>query len=591
MRQLIGAPPDDDRGNVSIGTVNDPQLANYETPAVPELHGRLVVIRTVLVLAVAIGIALRLWYLFHDTLNADEASVGLAAQNISHGHFSAFYPGQLYGGVEPYVVAVLFKVFGQSAFMLKLAPALLSGVAALIMWRVVLRLVGDRQVAALAGALLWVAPMVGIWNSTVERGFRGITMACGLACVLFALRCLDGRHGYADLAALGLFLGLGWWSSPEIVYFAVPTGLLLIGAVAVSLTGHRIRTWVPRFAAGVAAAAVGALPWLWVNIPGLGFPSLKSSSFAGGSAMQNPGYGGRLQIFVSHVLPMQTNVAAPGTDLFHGPLQLAFQVGFDAVLVVALVLCVLKGGRGLAIAAGALALPFLYALQPGTWFWLDNRYAVFVGAWLVLLVAIGCDEAPLLLARFDQQHQPHRHGHIGASTTARYLMCGVVVVSSVFTVMLFGKAGPPFAKGNSNFFSDWGDPNAATLQAINRLESAGVRTGYADYWVAYDLDFLSKGTFTIDVLPGADVDRSVPIDHIVEASPHPAWLFVPPEQMREGYHLFGAIASIVGPGTFTEKEFTAKLAALGVSYRVVDVGLFRAVIPARNVTPAEIGLP
>ncbi|HEX4245677.1 MAG TPA: glycosyltransferase family 39 protein, partial [Acidimicrobiales bacterium] len=262
---------------MSIGTVADPPWADSEereggadndVQTGARRRGPLLLVRTVLVLAVALGLALRLWDLFHFPLNADEASVGLAAQSIAHGHFIAFFPGQFYGGAEPYVTAVFVGIFGPSARAVKLAPAVLSVVAALLTWRVVLRLVADRQVAALAGALMWVAPLAVIWNSTVERGFRGVTMACGLACLLFALRCLDGRHGYADLAALGLFLGIGWWSSPEIAYFVVPTGLVLIGAVAVSPAGRRIVTWVPRLAVGLAGVAVGALPWLWVNIPG-----------------------------------------------------------------------------------------------------------------------------------------------------------------------------------------------------------------------------------------------------------------------------------------------------------------------------------
>ena len=66
-----------------------------------------------LVLAAGLGAALRLWFLFHVALNADEASVGLATQALLHGHFNAFFPGQLYGGVEPYVAAALFGVFSE----------------------------------------------------------------------------------------------------------------------------------------------------------------------------------------------------------------------------------------------------------------------------------------------------------------------------------------------------------------------------------------------------------------------------------------------------------------------------------------------
>ncbi|HEX3565807.1 MAG TPA: glycosyltransferase family 39 protein [Acidimicrobiales bacterium] len=571
---------------MSIGTVTDPPVADDEVPTVVRYGNRLALIRTVLVLAAGLGLALRLWYMFHDALNSDEASVGLAAQHILNGHFNAFYPGQLYGGVEPYLTAALFGVFGQSALMVKLTPALLSAVAAVLMWRIARRLLGDGQIAALAGVLFWVAPVAALWNSTVERGFRGVTMACGLGALLFALRCLDGRRRYIDLVALGLFLGVGWWSSPEIAYFVVPVGLLLIGAVVVSPSGRRIVVWVPRFIVALAAAGVGALPWLWVNIPA--FRSLQASSFPGGQAKVHNGYSERLQTFFNHVLPMQTNLVVPGpaTEVFrhNQPLQLVFQFGVDAIIVVAVVLCAAKGGRGLAIVAGAVALPFIFALQPGTWFWEDGRYGVFVGALLVPVLAIACDQVPVLARRFSQGH---RHRQSRAPASGRYLMVAVVVVSSVFSVMSFSQV----VAGNGSFFSNWGDPNAPTLAAIDRLEAGGVRTGYAEYWLAYDLDFLSKERLAITTVPGADTNRSKSLNRVVEHSRQPAWLFVPQDRLEQGYLLFADTEAIVGPASMPEAAFTAKLKALGIPYRIVDAGVIRAVIPSRSVTPKQVGLP
>jgi hypothetical protein len=571
---------------VSIDTVSDPPLATDEAPTVVRQDNRLALVRTVVVLGAGLGTALRLWYLFHDPFDSDQASVGLAAQHILNGQFNAFYPGQFYGGVEPYVTAALFGVFGQSALMVKLTPLLLSLVAAILTWRIALRLVSNRQVAALAGVLMWVAPLAVIWNSTVERGFRGITMACGLAALLLALRCLDGRRGYLDVAALGVFLGVGWWSSPEIIYFVVPIGLLLVGAVVVSPPGRRLVLWVPRTIVALAAVGVGALPWLWVNIPG--FRSLKAASFPGGQTKFNNGYGDRLSTFFNHVLPTQTNLVVPGpaTEVFRHdqPWQLAFQFGADAIIVVAVVLCVVKGGRGLAIAAGAAVLPFIFALQPGTWFWQDGRYGVFVGALLVPVMAIACDQVPLLVARYGRGHR-HRQARVPIS--GRYLMIALVVVAAVFSVVSFNQ----WAAGTGGFFSNWGDPNAPVLQAIDRLEAGGVRAGYAQYWVAYDLDFLSKERLVVTTVPGADTNRFTSLNRTVEGSRQQAWLFVPPKRFAQAFPLFGYLTAIQGPASMPESVFTARLQALGIPYRTVDAGLIRAVIPARSVTPKQVGLP
>ena len=572
---------------MSIGTVTAPAFARTGVRTPVRRRNHLVLVRIALAIAAGLGIACRLWFLFHEPIDSDEALVGIAAQGIAHGHLTVFFLGSFYGGVEPYVTAVLFAIFGPSALALKATPALLSLIGAVLTWRIALRLVNERQIAALAGVLFWVAPLAAVWNSTVERGFRGVTMACGLAALLFALRCLDGRYGYLDLAGIGLSLGVGWWSSPEIVYFLVPTGLLLIGAVVVSPAGHRIAVWVPRFIAGLAAIGVGALPWLWVNVPG--FESLRASSFPGGQVNANLGYGGRLETFFHHVLPMQMNLVAPesAADLFRHPLQLAIQFGFEAVTIVALGLCLVKRGRGIAIAAGAVALPFLVALQPGTWYWQDGRYGVYVAPFLVLVLAIGCDEVSALLGR---RRQRHRHRRARLSNLGSYLMCGVLVVSSLLTVISLSQNSSWFDLGDHGLLSNWRYPNAPTQHAIARLEAGNVRTAYADYWVAYDLDFLSNGRLAVTTVAGADTNRSQAINRTVEQSHRAAWIFVPRDQIEAGYQQFAGTTAIVGPASMTEVTFIGKLHALGISYRIIDAGLIQAVVPSRSLTPKELGL-
>ena len=51
---------------------------------------------------------------------------GLMARNILNGHFQAFFWGQGYGGLEPYFVAIVFAIFGQSALSLGLTPVILT---------------------------------------------------------------------------------------------------------------------------------------------------------------------------------------------------------------------------------------------------------------------------------------------------------------------------------------------------------------------------------------------------------------------------------------------------------------------------------
>ena len=182
--------------------------------------------------AVLVGVAVRAWLLLHQPLTGDEAIVALMAQQIRHGHFYSFYWGGAYGGAEPYLVAALTSVFGSGAVAVNLSATLLTAVSTVLVWSIVRSLVPPRArwVAYPAAAMFWVWPEAALWNSTRESGFRCVTLLAGLACLKLALRwATSGSWG--DAAGLGLAFGVGWWSSPEIVYFLIP----VVSVVAVAV--------------------------------------------------------------------------------------------------------------------------------------------------------------------------------------------------------------------------------------------------------------------------------------------------------------------------------------------------------------------
>jgi Dolichyl-phosphate-mannose-protein mannosyltransferase len=539
----------------------------------------------VTVIAIAAGLALRLWYLFHVPTNSDEAIVGFMANNALHGHFSAFYWGQAYGGGETYVVAILFALFGHGAFVLGLTGVVLSGVASVLTWRAARRLVHSRELALLTGALVWVVPDAAVANSTREFGFRGVTMTCGLTCLLLALRLLDGSHSWVDVCAFGFFAGVGWWSSPEIAYFLLPSGLLALGAVIGGSLSWR--SWAARIAAAVVAFCVGTLPWLWANAQS-GFASLKSSSFPNGAITSlNTGFWGRLGIFARLSLPIELDLRRmqSGTFLFGGTgagVRHALGVGVTVVAItvvgVAVLVCMFRGGRWLALGVSVLVFPLLFAWQPGTWFWLDGRYIVFLGPLLALAVAAGLESGVSRLTR-SRTLPPSAVRSIAALAMSAVLAAGVLL--SVFAL-----AGDN-ATSVGSLASDWGNPNAPVDDAVTALRTAGVRAGFADYWVAYKLDFLGGPDLTVTPAPG-DVDRQRSFDRTVDAAPHQAWIFVPPAQTQLGYAQFSPTSVIAGPDGMTEAHFVAALHTLRVPYRTVDAGLLSAVIPQRKVTVGQV---
>ncbi len=95
-------------------TSTSPRHRRRDEPRTPTRSGQLWRFAPVVlaILAIAYGAVLRLWLLVHLPLFGDEAVVGLMARQIDAGHFTAFYWGQFYGGVEPYPAALALRLGG-----------------------------------------------------------------------------------------------------------------------------------------------------------------------------------------------------------------------------------------------------------------------------------------------------------------------------------------------------------------------------------------------------------------------------------------------------------------------------------------------
>jgi hypothetical protein len=533
--------------------------------------------------AAVVGVALRAWFLAHHPITSDEAIVGLMARGILHGHFWAFYWGQHYGGVEPYLVAGLFGLFGASGVLIELTAATLSALAAVLTWRVARRLVADRRLALLMAALAWVAPEAWVHTSTYEYGFRGVTLVAGLASMLFALRILDGaereRASKVDFAALGLAAGLGWWASPEVGYFLVPAALILVGALA-----RRLRPPAPLRTVGlgltimVVGFVVGALPWIWANVRS-GLASLSSSSFDSHPPLD---FAGRLRVFVrlSALIELNLKLAGNGHRVMGTPgasvglrlLMDAFMVVVLVALAGALVLCLVRGGRAVAVVVAVVIFPLLYAASPATWYWEDGRYATYLGPLVAMMLAIGIEEAMVRFRRSagTARGSPWRSavrspapGLVGPA-----IMAGVVAVSALSTLAAFHQGTGLSA---SAFFQRWGDPDRANERAVSNLEANGITRGYADYWVAYNVDFFSRNRMQVTTISN-EVDRSASINREARRGRGQAWLFEVPYN---------------GPTGILEPSLVDAFLARHIAFRVIHAGRITAVVPSAVVTPAQ----
>jgi hypothetical protein len=225
------------------------------------------------------------------------------------------------------------------------------------------------------------------------------------------------------------------------------------------------------------------------------------------------------------------------------------------------------------LAVSVVAFPFLFAAQPGTWFWMDGRYIVFLGPLLALSVVSGVEEGVVRLA--NRRTWSTSSASIATFAVSTLLAAGVVL--SVFAL-----AGDNHTSVSS-LMSGWHEPDAPVSSAVATLHTAGVRNGFADYWVAYKLDLLSGQDMTFSTARG-DVDRHKAFDRVVDAATSQAWIFVPASEARIGYEQFSPTTMIAGPDGLTETDFLTALRSLKVPFRVVNAGIVSAVIPARKVT-------
>jgi hypothetical protein len=541
--------------------------------------------RAALVVAGAIAIVygglVRLWLLAHLPLFGDEAIVGLMARSIDAGHFSAFYWGQQYGGLEPYLAAIVLPV-GGGATALNATPALLSALAAVLVGVITFAVGRNRLLAFAAACVAWVWPFAVVWGSVRELGVHSAALCCGLAAVACCVRAYRGWAGHGTFVVLGLVVGLGWWASPEILYFA-PTCLVLLcawwwnasHAESVEVQSDQARpTRGVSLGLAVAGFFVGSLPWWYANAHS-GFASLRPGVLpASGST-----FGARLSVFFHDMLPLQLGARTVASGSWvGGPLVGQTIFAFLLVLVGAAVgwavwLCARRPRElaPLALAAGVVTFPFLYAAAPSTGYWIDGRYGVYLPALTAALFG-----SVLAARRRETSSDP-----LGASTRAA--TPGVLVSAALgvlgATCLTVGAAHAAGVPASPSFFSGWQNPNASMQHVVEAMRANHIEAAYGDYWTAYDLDFVSHGQPVVS--PSVlDVNRSAAIAAQVRSSKDPAWLFFAPGQ--------AAAAAFSnpqpGPGPYTEASFEALLRQRGIPFKVVRLGVLDAVVLAHRLT-------
>lgn len=195
-------------------------MVSNEPPRSPPSPLRLVH----LALLVACLAAARLPFLLRGEtfFNADEAVEGLMALHVWQGELPVFFWGQDYKGVpEIYAMAVVFKIFGASVIGLK-AVTLVIFAAFVAMTAALASRLESRAAGAIAAATLIAgAPSLVFW-SLAGTAEVAITLLLGTA--LFRQAAAE-RPATVHFALGGLIAGLAVWVHAYAFFYLVPFAL------------------------------------------------------------------------------------------------------------------------------------------------------------------------------------------------------------------------------------------------------------------------------------------------------------------------------------------------------------------------------
>lgn len=396
----------------------------------------------------AVGIAFRVWA-YRSALGApdsDEAIVGLMVRHAIHGELTTFYWGQNYGGTQEVLLAVpLFLIGGSGLLALRLIPMCLSAVTALLIWRIGRRTIGNRE-AAVAAGLFWVwLPFDFVWLTREYDFYASDVLYCALI-MLLALRVVE-RPDRIRVGLFGLVLGLAFWQTAQIIPVALPVVAWTIWKRPSALR----QIWL-----ALPLAALGALPWIVWNA-GHGWASVMARS----SATQ---YAHSLRLFVSPLLPMSLGLRAPfsAQALIAPPLMYVAYAGLVLLFVY---------GWSRSRAGSSSILFFVAACFPLVWA-LSRRVSSQTSdpMYLVVLSPV----LALLLAGLARSY---------VRALAVIALAGVVCVVTLHR--MDARLSEPGQHWPPTVPRDFGP-------LISTLGRLGLDRVYADYWIAYRLDFDSR---------------------------------------------------------------------------------------------------
>jgi hypothetical protein len=410
--------------------------------------------------------------------DSDQAIVGLMAKHLVEGRaLPLFFYGQEYMlGVESWVMAPIFALFGPTVFALRLTMVLLNAVTAIVLWRLLVRDARlDRWLAALAASPFALAPFITGAHLIEAQGGNVEPFLWVLIAWMLRDRPLP----------LGVALAIGFLHR-EFSIYAAPALLVVQLAESRGRVGPLVRRWVLTAFAFVAVfQGVSALkPHADLMGPGsAGVPVSAGSADQGNVAqllaradVRADALPTRFKALVSEYLPMiaglqsfRPYLISIGSDAHVGWEELLPVVAI--VVVVLMIWWLMEAVRRRPMSHVSFPIFLIVVgLQAAVAYALTRDLSMFTFRYGLLALFLPVGGAALVM----QRERPMPMRVAGAALAG--LLAAAALVDHVTVLQRSSFAPPP--------------PRFVPL--AQRLEERGVYLARAGYWRSYVVTFLTQ---------------------------------------------------------------------------------------------------
>ncbi|MEW6180035.1 MAG: hypothetical protein AB1522_08910 [Chloroflexota bacterium] len=454
-----------------------------------------------------LGIALKAILLFLDVFpfNADEAIVALMARHILRGEMPIFFYGQAYmGSLDAFLVAGMFRIFGEQVWGIRLVQIILYSFTILTGFWIGNLIFKSFRAAIITALLMAIPPVNTTLYTTVSLGGYGEALLIGnliLLSTFFLLKSIitqnppgknensikirfeksfpSGFHkekmnlplNRLFLALLwGFFIGFGLWANGLTLVYS----LAAVAAVGVDLIKQKdFRFLITVAVVSLWGFLLGSLPW-WIYAMDHGVGGLIGELLGEAVAVEREPYAIRsfnhLIYFFLFGMPAAIGLRPPWDIQWLGlPL-----IPFVLFVWGKILWSWFKNGKKTGyehILSGVMAVftaGFVF-----TSFGVDPSGRYFLPLWVIFSLIGGKILDGWIM------NQPRS-----------FALVGLIVLFNLWGNMQCALKNPPGI--TTQFYAPARVDMRAMPELIEFLENQGETRGYSNYWVAYPLAFLTE---------------------------------------------------------------------------------------------------